>query len=167
MRPGRSRRRATPVTFVARPHRRGFFTVWCARRPAPARERRHRVRGKSGPSSPADARHYRCQNHAFSGLKIDDAASNSGLDPPSTQTYAAAARPGASPRVRRDLPRGRDARSGSQTEQSPPILERNVVHQIVRPVRHFQLQPVQVGREDQLAPQPRILARLVRQIQHI
>ena len=44
---------------------------------------------------------------------------------------------------------------------SPPILKRNVVHQVVRPVRHFQLQPVQVGREHQLTPQPRIVPRLM------
>jgi hypothetical protein len=44
---------------------------------------------------------------------------------------------------------------------SPPIFKGNVVHQIVRPVRHLQLQPVQVGREHQLTPQPRIVPRFM------
>ena len=101
--------------------------------------------------------------------KIDDAASNSASvsdarrDTCGESLHASRRLVEASaPRWRRRrVPRPRSQTRNFTQASSPPIFERNVIHQVVRPVWHLQLEPVQVGREDQLAPQPRIVPRFM------
>ena len=69
-------------------------------------------------------------------------------------------------RHRRDAATAITTRNFTQ-ERLSSIFKGNVVHQVVRPVRHLQLEPVQVGREHELTTETTVLARLVREIKHV